>query len=101
MMCVFPLVMGLPVRFTMTVNKKRNIFRYTEGHVAGWTVDPVDVARVENCTDLEIHLEKPPLMIYVQRTGEGMPQHMDLEPEIYGLKLRNADWPVDSIQKQN
>ena len=30
-----------------------------------------------------------------------MPQHMDLEPEIYGLKLRSADWPVDTIQKQN
>ena len=30
-----------------------------------------------------------------------MPQHMDLEPEIYGLKLRSADRPVDTIQKQN
>ena len=30
-----------------------------------------------------------------------MPQHMDLEPEIYGLKLRSADWPVNTTQKQN
>ena len=26
---------------------------------------------------------------------------MDVTPEIYGIKLRNADWPVDTIQKQN
>ena len=59
-MGLFPLVMGLPVRFTMTVDKKRNIFKYTAGHIVGWTLDPVDVARVERYTELEIHLENLP-----------------------------------------
>lgn len=46
-------------------------------------------------------LEKQPPMLYIRRDGEGMPQHMDLEPEIFGLRARGVDWPVDPVQKEN
>ena len=61
----------------------------------------MDVARVANSNDAEIMLEKLPLVIYVQRAGEGMPQHEDLEPEVYGLKPKGVDWPVDPPRKEN
>ena len=100
-MGLLPLVKDLPIRFTVTVDKKRNIFKFTPGKIVGWTLDPVDVARVENSTEEELMLEKLPPMIYIQRDGEGMPQHLDLEPEVYGLRPRGMDWPVDPSQKEN
>ena len=61
-MGLFPLVKDLPIRFTTTVDKKRKIFKFSAGAIIGWTLDPVDVARVEACTDPEMVLEKLPLM---------------------------------------
>ena len=51
--------------------------------------------------DCEIMLEKQPTMIFVRRVGEGIPQHEDLEPEVYALKPRGSDWAVDPLTNDN
>ena len=100
-MGLFPLVKNLPIRFTSTVDKKRKIFKFTAGTIVGWTLDPIDVTRVEATSDAEIILQKQPLMIFIRRSGEGMPQHENLEPEVYGLPVKNVDWSVDKTRKEN
>ena len=100
-MGLFPMVQGLPVRFTCTVEKKRKIFKFTCGKIVGWTLDPVDEERVAASTELEIILQKKPLAIYVKRDGEGMQQHEGLEPEVFGLKPRGVDWPPDPPKNEN
>ena len=100
-MGLFPLVKDLPVRFTTTVDKKRKVVKFTAGTIVGWTLDPIDVACVDASTDAEIVLQKQPLMLFIKRAGEGMPQHEGLEPEVYGLKPKSADWPVGKTCKEN
>ena len=51
--------------------------------------------------DFEIVLEKQPTVIFVRRAGEGMPQHEDLEPEVYALKPRSSDWALDPPRNDN
>ena len=80
-MGLFPMVCNLPVTFTATVDKKRKIFKFTHGHIVGWTLDVADEQRVRETMDFEIVLERQPAVIFVCRDGEGMPQHEDLEPE--------------------
>ena len=100
-MGLFPMVHGLPVRFTCTVDSKRKIFKFTCGTIVGWTLDPIDVVRVAESSDSELILEKQPLAIYVKRDGEGMPQHESLEPEVFRLKPRGVDWALDPPRNEN
>ena len=90
-MGLFPMVESLPVRFTTTVDSKGKIYKFTRGTIIGWTLHPDDIMRVVESDDAELVLEKQPLAIYVKREGEGMPQHEQLEPEVYGLKPRGVD----------
>ena len=94
-MGLLPLVAELPVRFTMTLDKVREIYKFAKGNVVGWTLDPVDEVRLRDSTESEIVLLKMPLVIYVRRQGEGMPQHLSLEPEVYAVTPRGAQWPID------
>ena len=91
-MGLFPMVYNLPVSFTATVDKQRNIFKFTHGHIVGWTLDVADEKRVRESMDFEIVLEKQPTVNLILRNGEGMPQHDDLEPEVYALKPRSSNW---------
>ena len=100
-MGLFPMVSGLPVRFTSTVDKKRKLFKFTSGKIKGWTLHPDDEKLVAESTEPEIILQKQPLAIYVKRDGEGMPQHESLEPEVFGLKPRGVDWPLDPPRNEN
>ena len=90
-MGLFPMVYNLPVTFTCTVDKKRKIFKFTQGNVVGWTLDIEDESRVRESLDFEIVLQKQPKVIFIRRAGEGMPQHEDCEPEVYALKPRSSD----------
>ena len=40
-------------------------------------------------------------MLYIRMAGEAMPQHEDLELEVYRLQLKNVDWYVDKMRKEN
>ena len=81
----FPLIPDLPVLFTTTLDKTRKIFKFMRGSIRAWTLDPVDEERVKASNEQDIILQKPPLMVYVEKVGENMPQHLDLDPQIYGV----------------
>ena len=100
-MGLFPMVYDLPVTFTCTVDKKRKLYKYAQGRIIGWTLDEADEKRVRESMDSEIMLEKQPTVIFIRRVGEGMPQHEDLEPEVYALKPRSSDWAVDPPRNDN
>ena len=100
-MGLFPMVYNLPVTFTCTVDKKRKIFKFTQGNVVGWTLDVADESRVRETTDSEIVLQNQPKVIFIRRAGEGMPQHEDCEPEVYALKPRSSGWALDPPRNDN
>ena len=90
----FPLIPDLPVLFTSTLDKTRKIFKFTRGTIRAWTLDPVDEGRVTASNEQDIILQKPPLMVYVEKAGENMPQHLNLDPQIYGVTCKSADWQI-------
>ena len=62
-MGVLPLVHGLPVRFTMTVDRERKVFKFSKGTLAGWCLGTVDSQRVEHNTNAEIVLLTLPAFV--------------------------------------
>ena len=90
----FPIIPNLPVAVTSTLDKTRKIFKFTRGIIRGWTLDPIDEERVRHSTEQDIMLTKLPLMVYVEKEGENMPQHMDLDPQIFGVAPRSVDWQI-------
>jgi len=66
-MGLFPMVYNLPVTFTANVDKKRKIFKFTCGHIVGWTLSEQDEKRVQESSDFEIVLQKQPKVIFIRR----------------------------------
>ena len=66
-MGLFPMVYNLPVTFTANVDKKRKIFKFTSGHIVGWTLSEQDEKRLQESTDFEIVLETQPKVIFIRR----------------------------------
>eukprot|EP00973_Karenia_brevis_P051643 7171859-Karenia_brevis.AAC.1 len=55
-----PLTYNCPMRFTMTVDASRRIFKYTRCHLIGWELHDRDEERVTGCSEPEIVLERLP-----------------------------------------
>ena len=90
----FPLIPNLPVAFTLTLDKTRKIFKFTRGILRGWTLDRSDEEMVKHSAEHNIVLTKLPLMLYVEKEGDNMPQHMDLDLQIFGAAPRSVDWQI-------
>ena len=88
MMGLLPLVLGLPVRLTETVNRGLKLFKHRRGTVAGWTLHPDESSEVEGG---ERRLQHQPLCIYVKFEG-GEWQISDLEPGVYPLQPSSRPW---------
>ena len=79
---MLPLVVGMPVRLTDTIDKKRHLYRYRRGVVVDWVLHPA-----ETSTDIEngCLLSHMPLTVYVKFPGASWVIHQDLEPGVYPI----------------
>ena len=74
-MGLLPLIQGLPVRLTETINKGLKLYKHRSGTVVGWTLHPDESSAVEGS---ERNLTHHPLCIYV--------------------KFDNAAWQIDDLE---
>eukprot|EP00973_Karenia_brevis_P055908 7776677-Karenia_brevis.AAC.1 len=79
-MGLLPLVLGLPMRLTDSVNRGLGLFKHRRCKLVGWTLHPDEVSEVEGA---ERNLQHQPLCLYVKFEFEPgvRPWHVgDLEP---------------------
>ena len=89
---MLPLVVGMPVRLTDTIDKKRHLYRYRRGVVVDWVLHPA-----ETSTDIEngCLLSHMPLTVYVKFPGASWVIHQDLEPGVYPITPVSRTWLVN------
>ena len=89
-MGILPLVRGLPMRLSDTVNRGLKLYRNRECTLDGWTLHPDEASEVE---DGERRLSQQPRCIYVKfercawRIG-------DLDPGVYPLFPKTKKWEI-------
>ena len=95
-MGLLPLVRGLPVRLTSSVNRSLKLFKQRRGTVIGWTLHPDEASIAEGG---ERCLSHQPLCIYL-RFDDAAWQVGDLEPGVFPLFPKSSVWFVDKQQKK-
>ncbi len=74
-----PLVVGLPVRLTDTIDRQRSLFRGRRGFIVGWAPRP---GTVTEGFEGECFLSRMPLAIYVRLPDAEWRVHVDLDPGV-------------------
>ena len=94
-MGLLPMIRGLPVRLTQTVNKALGVVKHRSGAIVEWTLHADESsaeAGGERC------LRYQPLYIYVRFEGESW-QIGDLDPGVYPLQPYSKIWVVNKESK--
>lgn len=91
-----PLVKGLPVRLTDSVDRSRALFRGRRGVIVGWVSHAMEES-VE--VDGEYLLSKQPQAIYIHFPGATWKIHEDLGEGVYPLTPVSRTWTVSRHTK--
>ena len=99
-MGLFPLIQGLPIRLSDTVDRGLKLFRHRRGVVVGWTLHPDEASPV---VDGERILQHQPLCVYAQFEGASWqiqpPGLAALDPGVYPLQPTTKVWTIDEETK--
>ena len=99
-MGLFPLIQGLPIRLSDTVNRDLKLCRHRRGVVTDWTLHDDEASPV---VDGERVLQFQPKCIYVKFEGESWqvkpPGLAPLEPGVYPLQPTTKVWTIDEDAK--
>ena len=88
---MLPLAVGMPVRLTDTVDRKRQMYRGRRGFIYGWNLHP---ACSPGDVDGECLLDRLPLVIYV-RFPEATWNIGTLPPGVYPMTPKSRTWKVN------
>ena len=91
-MGLLPLVEGLPVRLTQTIDRARQLYLGRRGRVVGWVSHPAETRTEHNG---EWILSRQPLAIYVKFDGATWKLSDDLEAGVYPVTARSGTWKVN------
>ena len=64
-MGMMPLVIGMPMRCTDAVDRKRKLFKHSRCKLVGWKLQDADARAVEVSTEEEYVLAGAPIALYV------------------------------------
>ncbi len=90
---LFPLVGGLPVRLTDSIDRRRKLYRGRRGHIVGWAPHP---AETREEVDGELLLSHPPEAIYVKFPGATWRISEDLDVGVYPVTSVSRSWKVNT-----
>ena len=65
-MGLMPLVIGMPMRCSDVVDRKRKLFKHTRVKLIGWRLKPEDEEAVATTTQSEFVLSGSPLVLFVE-----------------------------------
>jgi len=94
-MGLFPMIRGMRVRLTSTVNKRLKLFKHRPGIIVGWTLHPDETSVVD---DGERRLSQQPRCIYVKFEGVAW-RIGDLDPGVYPLFPKTKKWEIGKETK--
>ena len=89
---ILPLVVGLPVRLTESIDRARQLYRNRRGTIVGWAPHPEETSEE---ADNEWLLSHMPQCIYVAFAGATWKIHKDLEVGVYPLAPVSRTWKVN------
>ena len=89
---IMPLCMGLPVRLTESVDRKRQLYRNRCGYIVGWAPHPHET---KTDVDGEWLLNNLPQCIYIKFPGATWLVHEDLGEGVYPLAPVSRTWKVN------
>ena len=87
-----PFVVGLPVRLTESIDRRRGLFRNRRGVIVGWAPHH---AEEHDIVDGELLLSHMPVCIYVRFPGASWEIHDDLDIGVYPLTPSSRTWEVN------
>ena len=67
---LLPLVKGMPLHCTDTIDRDKQLFKHTRCTLEGWELDPVDAQLVEQCAQSEYVLTLPPVALFIRANAE-------------------------------
>ena len=96
-MGLLPLVKGMPIRFTNSIDKERGVFKHARGVLVGWELQDLDFQTLQSNANEEHVLEFTPKRLFVQMPKTFGEEDTDRakEDNIYVLKPARRVWHVD------
>ena len=94
-MGLFPAVVDLPVRFTETTDKDKQIFKNTRGKLKGWHLEQIDDERLRGQSGFEAVLTLMPKYLLAEVPGAEWTIHRTLRQGVYPLKPARRVWTRD------
>ena len=94
-MGLLPLVKGIPMRITATVDESLGAFKNARAELIGWELDPAETVRLEGCEAPEVELLKRPRALHLKlktATKKLLEENAD---GIYVLKPKVVVWARD------
>ena len=95
---LFPMVEGLPVRFTDTPDRKArevDVFKNARGWLRGWALEDTEKERIGQLTDAEVVLQRRPSRLFIEM-DEPHPKLPKIAGHyIFTLAMRPKEWSVD------
>lgn len=91
-----PLALDMPVRFTETVSKDRQIFKHGRGVIAGWTLGALDAERVRTEDSSEMALTRMPSYVFIKIPEATWVHEAALGPGVYPMRPVRRMWTRDA-----
>ena len=93
---VFPLIAGMPIRFTETHDRDVRAFKHATATLVGWGLSPADVLRIEASDEPEVVLQERPSFLAARLTSP--PSH--LTDGIVLIRPTARSWTLRSLRVQ-
>ena len=94
-MGLFPMIRGMRVRLTSTVNRRLKLFKHRPGYIIGWTLHSDEASTVE---DGERRLTHQPICVYIKFEGATW-RIGDLDLGVYPLFPTSKKWEIGKETK--
>ena len=89
---LFPLVGELPMRWTDTEDFEHNACKHAPCTLVGWTLEDMDLQKVQSSQDSEVVLSTLPKWLYVKIPGATWHWDECLPPGVMPVKAKTATW---------
>ena len=96
MMGLLPLVRGMPMKCTDTIDRDQELFKHTRCVLEGFELDPIDAELLSKCKESEHVLQRPPKALYVRREKQAFEKDANRQHEVQRVQIAHRSWSPDA-----
>ena len=96
MMGLLPLVRGMPMKCTDTIDRDQELFKHTRCVLEGFELDPIDAELLSKCKESEHVLQRPPKALYVRREKQAFEKDANRQHEVQRVEIAHRSWSPDA-----